>query len=412
MQLIVKENYIITDIEIAEERLTAILQSCYKRDEMLSFINTQENTFFYLDEGYKICESNAAKLVWIDTGYEFKNEPVFISMRKYDDYLGDYFGGYFVGTPTYFFKGLMNKRIGHSYVLNEGLRLFKEKYAKRIELRACKHLQIPKPEVVEAVFAKESVATEKSEWVVKHTNVTQEIFDSLLFPSWRSINGLDRYIKIVGKRIEQLIEKDSKTSLTVNDLGDVVVNTGLIDSFGRDVLVLYRINYKYSGYVAYKIMYSKNDFIEAGFTREQAVNSLKPISFFDEENMFLRAEMTDFDISHKALVHIVDNRRERFPENLQKESSERIATLLWEALERGLKMKERDVSYAKANYSARTGEVSWLLPLHVNKNLTEEPELVIVIHKTKDFYEVKTVLPYDDTTKDKITALALFSKVW
>ena len=56
--------------------------------------------------------------------------------------------------------------------------------------------------------------------------------------------------------------------------------------------------------------------------------------------------------------------------------------------------------------------MTWLLPMHVNADFTEEPELVMVICKMDEFYEVKTILPYDNDLKDRITALSLYSKLW
>lgn len=40
------------------------------------------------------------------------------------------------------------------------------------------------------------------------------------------------------------------------------------------------------------------------------------------------------------------------------------------------------------------------------------PELVMVVRRSGDFYEIKTILSYDDELKDRITALSLYSKLW
>ena len=53
-----------------------------------------------------------------------------------------------------------------------------------------------------------------------------------------------------------------------------------------------------------------------------------------------------------------------------------------------------------------------MIPLHINREFTEEPELVLVLRKSEQFYEIKTILPYDDETKDKLTALSLYSRLW
>ena len=52
------------------------------------------------------------------------------------------------------------------------------------------------------------------------------------------------------------------------------------------------------------------------------------------------------------------------------------------------------------------------MALHINREVTEEPELVLVIVKNGQFYEIKTILPYDEFVKDKLTALSLYGRLW
>lgn len=53
------------------------------------------------------------------------------------------------------------------------------------------------------------------------------------------------------------------------------------------------------------------------------------------------------------------------------------------------------------------------MPLYINNKINQKPEMVLVIRKVREFYEIKTVLTYDDSeTKDKITAMYLYRNVW
>lgn len=105
-------------------------------------------------------------------------------------------------------------------------------------------------------------------------------------------------------------------------------------------------------------------------------------------------------------------RRERFPESIRSQSDSKIAGQIMNALERGIKMQRRDRSFAKASYSGKSGTISWFMPLHIDAPLSEDPELVMVVRRSGDFYEIKTILSYDDELKDRITALSLYSKLW
>ena len=50
-----------------------------------------------------------------------------------------------------------------------------------------------------------------------------------------------------------------------------------------------------------KIIESKMDYINNGFTKEQASFPIKPISFSDDKKMYLDATIDDFDINQKCL---------------------------------------------------------------------------------------------------------------
>ena len=69
-------------------------------------------------------------------------------------------------------------------------------------------------------------------------------------------------------------------------------------------------------------------------------------------------------------------------------------------------------AFCLQEYSGKSGTISWFMPLHIDAPLSEDPELVMVVRRSGDFYEIKTILSYDDELKDRITALSLYSKLW
>lgn len=234
---------------------------------------------------------------------------------------------------------------------------------------------------------------------------------------WNSKKGLERYLKILGRRITQIIdntwEKKETEYYVMNDKKSVIVNTGLINTMGLDYMIQYRYHATKDIYLAYNVIESKRAYIENGYTKEQAIKKLKPIYFWtDETEAIINTTLDDFDISQQSLLHIINERHDRFPEEIQKENPEVIARYLFGAVERGIKILQRDSSYIKPTYSGETGTISWYMPFHIKRKFTEEPELVIVIRKIEGFFEIKTVLPYDSEIKDRITALSLYSKIW
>lgn len=421
MEYILTQDLIIDEREVVESRFLSIKGFDISFDKVKEFLLSElETKIFYFNNNLCARQKNDKDVLfaWIDTGYVTdKNEAIFISLVK----RADYFSGHFIGTGKYLVNRICEKNPYFIKSIRENHKKFTEKYSKIINKRSRREyesnfgienceVKVQPVEEVTSVERSSSSIERREEFYKRYTDVTEEIYESLLFPTWNSINGLDTYLKVVGRRISQLVEQNETSYFVQNDIKSVVANTGLMDIYGNDILVVYKYHMNKAYYVASRVINSKSDYSEEGFTREQSCQKIKPIKFFDKGAEYFEASLDDFDINTKSLRHIVEERVDRFPDCLKKESTEQIALAVMNSIEQGLKIQERDNSYARAIYS--DGKISWLMPLRVNASFTEDPELVLVIRKIGEFYEVKTILPYDDETKDKITALTLYRKLW
>ena len=421
MEQIINENLIIDDIEKVQERMQELCGFEIDVQRMVDFINQEENTVFCFDPFFNSREliDKDANFVWVDTGYTYAGEAIFISLIKREPSL---FTGYFIGTAKNLIGGISSHNPSHSHDIRENFSRFQKKYETKAAKRVHMHVDLSAiGDDIENVSAEGEQKSNIVEFLPvsqdskreELTDVTEEIYHNLLFPMWQTVDGLNRYIKIIGKRIEQLIEQNRSEYYVMNNIRSVIINSGLINMLGRDYLIQYRYNEKYKTYIAYNILESKRDYLENGYTKEQTAKEIKPISFFDQNDDEIRkATLDDFDVSQRSLIHIIEERRERFPEELRDEPSEMLVSYLFHALKRGVRILQRDPSYVKPIYSGETGTISWLMPFHIKRTLIEEPELVIVIRKVDEFFEIKTILPYDDEIKDRITASALYSKIW
>lgn len=64
---------------------------------------------------------------------------------------------------------------------------------------------------------------------------------------------------------------------------------------------------------------------------------IEPISFFDEKEEVFNPKKEDFDINQNCLIHIIQERRERFPESIRSQSDSKIAGQIMMHLSGGLK---------------------------------------------------------------------------
>lgn len=243
--------------------------------------------------------------------------------------------------------------------------------------------------------------------------ITNSISGNLLFPKFKTKEGLVRFLKIIGKRVVQLVRNKQDKFYIMNPIKSVIINSGMMDKYSKDIYLMYKYFPNYDAYILEKLITSKQDIVEEHFTKIQASRVIEPISFFDEGQDIFAPTFEDVDLSNYDLNHIIEARRDRFPETISSFSEEGLASIVITAVYRCLKMQRRDRNLAKASYSGSRGDISWLLPLHITNSLSEEPEMVMVVYKPihSDFWQIKTILSYTDFIQDKMTATSLY-RVW
>lgn len=421
MEKTICDNLLVDERELVEKKFYELTSDELDWEEIKNFVNKEKKkTIFYFDNELKRnTEDNESVLyAWIDTGYTTNNgESIFISLVNYFEY----FSGHFIGTGKYLCNGLCDRNPYMAKKYRSNFQNFMKKY-QQIKVPHClrykkeisdvrKKLEISQStKIVENCNLRSETCIYEGKANRKQlSEVTEEIYANLLYHCWESIEGLDSYIKVIGRRVSQLLEKKMFDNLIMNKIESVIINTGLMDIYGNDILVIYRKHLKKGVYVAYKIISSKQDYLDEGFSNEQINMQVKPLTFFNENEQNFRPRFEEFDINTRCLNHIVEERKNRLPEKLCNESTEYVTQLIIRELQQGLKILERDYSYAKPIYS--DGKISWLFPIRLSTKINEEPELVMVIRKNADFYELKTILAYDEV-KDKITAMSLYHKIW
>jgi hypothetical protein len=243
--------------------------------------------------------------------------------------------------------------------------------------------------------------------------VTKRVSGMIDMTCFNSEKGLDAHIKVIGSKIKYVIDNKLTAYYVQNELNDVIVNIGLRDKFGSSILMMYRYNVKYASYFPEEVITSKEKGILCKFKREQLAGlHLAPISFIiiDGTAGYLSDNIDDYDISYEALVHIIYERRDRFPKECAVFTDRDLAAKIRTALMDGVERCKLDKSYAKPIFSSKRGEMEWALPLKIFSNT--EPELILIIRKCDNFYAVKTILQYDESVKDRIRSSSMYQSDW
>lgn len=387
-------------------------------DTIKEYISKNENTIFYFDNSYiekDMFSRNTAVKVLVDIGIlNHKGTHLFLALLKEGE---NEYRGYFVQTIRAFFESGKRYFTGTESTYKKRYNDFQERFKsiaatrtdKVLSFTSCNIIEEPEPDPYKPIEPKPDESYYRN-----MDYLTPELKSLLNKNEWALDEGLDRHIKIIGDKIKVAIEKDLAEYYVINKIKDVVVNTGLMDKFGNYILIMYRYNKTHDGYRPNKIMYSKQDFLNNGFSKEQSSQGLSPIPniIADELRSGISSDFGDYDISFDALKHIIIDRRERFPEGSEIFSEKDLADKIKKSLREGVDKLRIDPNYAKPIYSAKTSCISWVFPLKILAGAEERPEMVMLVRKEKEFYSLKTVLPYDEEMKDRIRSARLYQSEW
>jgi hypothetical protein len=385
------------------------------------FMRTNNGLTFYFDKTLAPSKENGADTVycWKDTGIRSrKGDPIFVSfLPKREGYVGHY------TAPALTLGDLAKKYYAKEpnieNKMEENLREFIGSYPSLYESYRKEHENDPEPvsgptepKAVKTVSARGiHVAGQTSLGAdTDAKEVLKQVRELLMVNNWKSSAGLMRYINIIGDRMCVLVTAGRTEYYIKNSTGGIIVNTGLIDNYGEDIQILYRKYSKDNRFHPYCVIKGKQDKLDNGFKKEDTVKQILPVSFFDPGTpTFFQGQMEDFDISLHSLSHIIQDRRDRFPEVAAEMSDSALANRMKDAIRLGVTMQERDHSFIKASYSTSIGGVSWIFPFHIAADIFEAPEMALIVRKTGEFFEIKTVVPYDDNLRDRLRCLALYS---
>lgn len=309
---------------------------------------------------------------WIDTGRTYQGHKLFISL--YRPTLTDDFEGFYVGTA----KPLISQTELYKAPADNKERLISK----------CKSH-------VTAIYSREPV----------NTDLAESVRDTLLLDNWATLDGLDRYIKVIGDKLHCLVQRNIGAGkyYILNSVKDAVVNTGLLNSYGVPVYILYKNNSARDSYQATLIVDSTSTMIRCGFAVEDDRTRLLAIDFrvgFTVEPMTL----ANCDVTMRGLDHITGVRGTRLPDDVTPSS-------VYMSINKAVGLWACDPFYARISYNAQEHNLSWYLPLHINIPLTEKPNLIAVFTYSPDIklYSLRTVLPCDDVIRDRVLVMNLYT---
>lgn len=211
-------------------------------------------------------------------------------------------------------------------------------------------------------------------------------------------NRLAIYLESVLSRVKACMERREVNGYILNDDGDkVCINIGLMDKFNNYICVCFKLE---DGlFFRPNIVYSKSDLIEMGiYNRGDLVLLPEPVRFYEKaEELVFNGNLDDLDIHNWGrLVHVIDERRRRFPKGVRCDSNDVLCSRLMAALEKAVAISKVDYAYIVPMYNTRLDIIQFIVPLHIEKSIKDVPDLALILGKgSGGLFEIMTILSPD-----------------
>jgi uncharacterized protein YfkK (UPF0435 family) len=234
----------------------------------------------------------------------------------------------------------------------------------------------------------------------KESDTYEEIFEKLLIKSDWNVKKLKSYIETLICRINHKIAKQNNGNFDFIiysiDKKYAIINTGLLDTFGKSILLIIKVHKQQltTNPANIDIVKSKVS-LSNDFDKNELNKKLNRVKFYDKSpsELVFHGNLEDFDLENwDRLVHCINDRRSRFPESLQDATDEVICKDLLKAIEVGVELNNYDGNYIRPCYHRKLDKISFIIPYHINNDFQKPAELGIVIINVNGYWQISTIL--------------------
>lgn len=185
------------------------------------------------------------------------------------------------------------------------------------------------------------------------------------------------------------------------DYSKVLFNTNLINKIGDDLVIvgsLLEISNKY--YISeLEISPSMMSLKKMGFD-----TSKSPISpeFFKDINEIIFHCDWDIDKDLEKYEHIIEERKERFPEQYQELTADDLGRRLNNAIQLAKKIAQRNYKFIVPMYYPTARRIQLLMPIYLETSYSSHPDFALVLtpHPDEKLYTPETILGLDEVYQD------------
>ncbi|MCQ2238508.1 MAG: DUF3825 domain-containing protein [Bacteroidaceae bacterium] len=177
----------------------------------------------------------------------------------------------------------------------------------------------------------------------------------------------------------------------------LVFNTNLLDKFFHEVLIVAEVRAQKDGS---KLLINprrvKKDLELRKLNFPRDVKPEQPRFFERVEEVIYQPTWTidkDFD----KFTHIIEERRSRFPIDMQNASPDELGRKLDDAISFAVAIAQRNYKFIVPMYRPQTGKIQLLMPIYLKGTYSSKPDFALILtpDKENEYYTPETILPLD-----------------
>lgn len=261
----------------------------------------------------------------------------------------------------------------------------------------CRAMMTPSATVEDTVDEVENTQEQYEGCFAKMIN---DIVAASLFRKKYESDGKEKLAEVI-KLQKQKVQFELNSCIQKNyiinkDKTRVVMNTGIIDSYGEFIYLMWNTTGKLL--TTDRIVSSIDDMRKAGFEQTE----VEPIKFYEsKDQLIFSGDIEDIDIfAGNGVRHISDERRDRLPDEVANWSSKRLIDALKSSIEFNVKMSKHDTHWILPFYCTSKNEIEYLFPLYLTGDYDGKADAALVVAPFDGKYIIKTVLEVEMAHKN------------
>ena len=209
---------------------------------------------------------------------------------------------------------------------------------------------------------------------------------------------LKSYIENTFEVLKKEAERGAKNKLVYSqDQKHLLFNTNLLDKFFHEILIVVEVRKQKDGselLMNPRRVKKELELRKLGFTRDTKPEQPR---FFEKVEEVIYQPTWAIDKDFDKFTHIIEERRQRFPVDMQSASSDELGRKLDDAITFAVAIAQRNYKFIVPMYRPQTGKIQLLMPIYLKGTYSSKPDFALILtpDKENEYYTPETILPLD-----------------